>query len=68
MAPLSTNSAPGSTVTSGYWRASSAHSDQWVVTVSPASSPAWASANAPEQIDTIRAPRPAAARSRPSVI
>ena len=55
-------------MTAGYRRASSSHRDQCVVAVSPSSRPAWASAKAPEQIDTIRAPRPAAARSSPRVI
>ena len=41
----------GSTVTSGYWAASSSQRSQWVVTLRPFSSPASASRNAPVQTD-----------------
>ncbi len=61
--PLSTYSTSGSTRTSGWRRRSSSAHRQWVVAGRPSSRPAAASAKAPEQIDTTRAPRACAVRS-----
>ena len=62
MSPPSTNSTPGSTVTRGCRRASSAHSVQCVVARRPSSSPAAARAKAPVHSDTMRLPRAWACR------
>ena len=64
--PSRTKIGSGSTSTSGWRRASSAHHAQWVVARRPSSSPARASRKAPVQTDATRRERAAAARSQPT--
>ena len=61
--PSLTKIGSGSTVTSGYWAASSAQCAQWVVTLRPFSSPASASRNVPVQTDASLTTAPASAAS-----
>ncbi len=63
--PWSTYSTSGSTRTAGKRAASSSARAQCVVARFPSSSPAWASANAPEQMLITRAPRACARRRAP---
>ena len=60
--PSRTKIGLGSTLSSGWRRASSAVEAQWVVTVRPSSSPARASRKAPEQTEVTRRERRAALR------
>ena len=66
MSPSSTNRRLGSTSTKGWRRCSSSVHRQWVVAGRRSSNPAAATANAPVQIETRRAPRPWASRTASS--
>ena len=66
MSPSSTNRRLGSTSTKGWRRCNSSVHSQWVVAGRPSSNPAAATANAPVQIETRRAPRPCASRKASS--